>query len=71
MRILPERVWLTLKGEPGNGGVSVGVDSAEALTWTADDFAALYRRHVVGSTKAEARAWGEAQVRERDLALNA
>lgn len=71
MRILPEKVWLTLTGDAGNGGVAVGVDSAEALTWTADDFAKLYRKHVHGSTKKEAKAWGEAQVRERDLALNA
>ena len=57
-------VWLSL-----DESTDVEVPYLDAVAWTADDFAQLYRKTVYGSSKSDAETWGERQVRERDAAL--
>lgn len=64
---MSDTVWLELE----KGKISVAVDRQEALTWTAKDFAKLYRRSVYGVSRREAREWGRRQVEIRDDSLAA
>lgn len=55
-----DQIWLALDEH-----TDVGVERAEALRWTRDDFADLYRRSVYGSKKKEAYEWADKQVELR------
>lgn len=57
-------VWLSLAP-----GTQIAVDYDDAVSWTDDDFAALYLRHVVSAKRDEAETWAQRQVEERDAYL--
>lgn len=50
-------------------GVSVGVDFEVAMSLDRKGFARLYRAHVHGAKRREAKRWAERQWREREAIL--
>lgn len=59
-------VWLNLTED-----VQVAVPRDEALQLNRRGFARLYRQHVAGATRHEARQWADRQIALRDSVLAA
>jgi hypothetical protein len=61
-----QTIWLDLAPNVG-----MEVDFNEAFLGDERWFAALYKRHVYGAKRGEAKAWAKRQIAERDAALRA
>jgi len=57
-------MWLTL-----HEGCQIEIPRAEAWTMSEKNFARLYRAHVYGCSRRDAREWAKAQVSVRDTIL--
>lgn len=63
--LLDPQIWLTLHEFPDGSQTSVGVRRSAALALDRKGFVRLYRLHVYGASKREARAWADRQIEQR------
>lgn len=61
---MSDTIWLPLyEGEDDR--VSIGIGRTEAMSMSKRDLARMYRRHVYGASRRQAREWARRQVAER------
>lgn len=61
-RILPPDIYLVLHTLPNGATASVSVAYDEAISLDRKGFANLYRRHVCGASRKEAKQWADRQI---------